>query len=188
MTLVILPGMDGTGLFLDPFILALGTGFDVKVVQYPTSPPLGYTELEDFVSAALPREGPFFILGESFSGPLAVALAAKDSSRLNGLILCASFVRNPRPGIAWLKPFIGIVPIGGAPIAALSYLLIGRCSASPLRAALSAALEKISPQRCARDCGPCWPSMCPPNSLASMSRSCICARSATAWFRARHRR
>ena len=69
-TLTILPGMDGTGLLLESFVAALGPGYTVKIVRYPGDVSWGYAELENFVRADLPETGPFFILGESFSGPL----------------------------------------------------------------------------------------------------------------------
>src|SRR5438105_3993436 len=89
--------MDGTGELFAPFVAALGREFNVKVVAYPTAAPLGYDELESVARAALPAEGPYVILGESFSGPIAISLAASGSPGLKGLVLCCSFVSNPRP-------------------------------------------------------------------------------------------
>ncbi|MGQ0798894.1 MAG: serine aminopeptidase domain-containing protein [Pseudomarimonas sp.] len=43
----------------------------------------------------LPRSEPYFLLGESFGGPLAIALAARQPRGLLGLVLCASFARYP---------------------------------------------------------------------------------------------
>lgn len=143
--LIILPGMDGTGLLLEAFIAALGPGFDVKVVRYPDTESAGYGELEVIARTALPQAGPFFILGESFSGPLAVTLASAFPDRVQGLILCASFVRNPRPGLSWLKPFIDLLPLSRAPAAALGYLLLGKHGSAEMRAALAETLARIAP-------------------------------------------
>ncbi len=145
-TLVILPGMDGTGLLHGPFISALGPGFDARVVRYPVDKPLGYAGLESAARAALPETGPFFVLGESFSGPIAVSLAASFPSRVQGLILCCSFVRNPRPGLAWVSPFLAMLPLRAAPMAALSHLLLGAASSSAWRALLAEALARVSPK------------------------------------------
>lgn len=144
MTLVILPGLDGTGLLLKPFVAALGSGFAITVVSYPVAEPLGYPELEALARAALPEEGPFVILGESFSGPIAVSLAADGSPRLKGVVLCCSFVRNPRPALAWLKPLLRITPLARAPLAALAWLLLGKSSSRALRAAFSQSLAMVS--------------------------------------------
>ncbi len=143
-TLVILPGMDGTGVFLEAFTAALGPDVVVTIARYPDDAQFGYAELEPIARAALPRDGPFFILGESFSGPLAVSLAAARPPGLKGVILCASFVRNPRPGLAWLKPFVPALPLARGPAAALSYLLLGKFASRALKTVLSEALTKIS--------------------------------------------
>ncbi|HEY5993855.1 MAG TPA: alpha/beta fold hydrolase [Gallionellaceae bacterium] len=143
--LIILPGMDGTGLLLERFIAALGPAFEVRVVRYPDEASWGYAELENVARAALPDSGPIFILGESFSGPLAVMLASERPAQIQGLILCGSFVRNPRPKLAWLKPFIRLLPVSGAARAALDFLLLGKHASAEMRMALSEALKRISP-------------------------------------------
>ena len=145
VTLVLLPGMDGTGTLFEAFAAALGTEFNVKVVSYPTTEPLGYPELESIARTALPSEGPFVILGESFSGPIAVSLAASCSSQLKGLVLCCTFVRNPRPVFSVLKPFVGVLPVTFAPVHFLIHLLLGRSFTTALRTALKQALAQVSP-------------------------------------------
>ena len=63
-------------------------------IAYPTHAPCGYDELLPLILAAIPP-GPFVVVGESFSGPLAVMLAARRPPGLRGLVLCASFVQFP---------------------------------------------------------------------------------------------
>jgi hypothetical protein len=41
ITLVLLPGMDGSGLLFADFISALGPEFRTQVVTYPDDPSLG---------------------------------------------------------------------------------------------------------------------------------------------------
>ena len=144
ITLVLLPGMDGTGELFGPFIAALDGEFNVKVVSYPTTAPLDYSELESFARAELPAEGPFVLLGESFSGPIAVCLAASAPHRLKGLILCCTFVRNPRPIFAGMRSLVGILPVALAPVRLLSHLLLGSFSTAPLRTALVKSLAQVS--------------------------------------------
>ena len=90
LTLILLPGMDGSGQLFAPLVTALGDGFNVKVVRYPVDLPLGYDGLEQIARAAIPPAGPVVLLGESFSGPIAVSLAASLGERLAGLILCCT--------------------------------------------------------------------------------------------------
>jgi len=143
-TLMLLPGLDGTGELFAPFVAALRSEFVVRVVRYPSTKPLSYESLESVAHAALPSDGPYVVLGESFSGPIAISLAAAASPQLKGLILCCSFARNPRPVFAPLRSLVNFLPVKLAPIALLSHLLLGRFSTTALRSALIRALAQVS--------------------------------------------
>lgn len=145
ITLVLLPGMDGTGTLFDSFVAAFaGSGKQVKIVKYSPIEALGYSDLEEVASAFLPKDGPFVILGESFSGPIAVSLAASRPSRLKGLVLCCSFVRNPHPFTTYLKPLIDVLPISGTSTSILRNILLGRFATDALRSALGKAISQVS--------------------------------------------
>jgi len=75
VTLVLLPGMDGTGELFSKFIETLAPGTESIVVRYPTTGALGYAELERIARSKLPTDRPFVILAESFSGPIGILLA-----------------------------------------------------------------------------------------------------------------
>jgi pimeloyl-ACP methyl ester carboxylesterase len=107
--------MDGTGVLFEPFTRALRVeGLDPTVVSYSGQRVEGYDELLNDVVAALPRSEPFIVIAESFSGPLAVRLAATSPPGLRGVVLCATFVRAPR----WfMRSFLE--PLASAPILAL---------------------------------------------------------------------
>src|SRR5258706_2862593 len=94
ITALLLPGMDGTGRLFTPLGRALGPRFETRVIAYPRDRVLTYGELG--AQIALPR-GPFVLVAESFSGPIAIALAASRPPGLVGLVLAASFARSPRP-------------------------------------------------------------------------------------------
>lgn len=143
-TVVLLPGMDGTGELFGPFRRALGTDVKVLVVSYPRDVPLDYLGLEQYVRTKLPRDEPFFLLGESFSGPVAISIAASKPSGLIGLILCSSFARMPRAGLAWLRPAVAWLPVKLAPVRIISWLLMGRYETVTLRAQLAASLNQVS--------------------------------------------
>jgi len=89
--------MDGTGDLFAPFCAALGDEYETIIVRYPPNEILGYGELTALAQSCLPGDRPFVLLAESFSGPVAITLAAEKRNGLAGLILCASFARNPRP-------------------------------------------------------------------------------------------
>jgi pimeloyl-[acyl-carrier protein] methyl ester esterase len=95
MKLVLLPGMDGTGILFEPLIRALPQELCPIVQSYPGDAPLTYEELLPRIQSALPVSDPFILLAESFSGPLALRIAATNPAGLKGVILCASFIYNP---------------------------------------------------------------------------------------------
>lgn len=93
---IFLPGMDGTGEFFAPFIKHLPATVEPVTIRYPGDQKLGYVELFDFVMKRLPT-GPFLLVAESFSGPLAVRIGASEPPGMIGGVVSASFVRNPLP-------------------------------------------------------------------------------------------
>ena len=134
ISLVLLPGLDGTGELFRPLLAELPGWIHPVVVSYPRTEELGYAELLPLAASFLPTDAPFVILGESFSGPLAVMLAAESPAGLKGVVLCASFVRKPfRTLPAWL----GMLCIG--PIFRL-WPAVLRLRSLPIRGELRALL------------------------------------------------
>ena len=95
MRVFALPGLDGTGDLFYPLVRAAPRGVTVETVAYPPDRPLGYDAHLEIARSRLPDTGRFLLLGESFSGPIAVRLAAEAPPGLVGLALCATFVRSP---------------------------------------------------------------------------------------------
>ena len=114
-TLVLLPGLDGTGKLFANFLKALDFSLIAQVVPYPPDVPLSYDELEPLVRAALPTRQPFVLLGESFSGPIAIRIAARPPPGLKGLILCVTFASNPFPNLAWARRLAAFLPLKSLP-------------------------------------------------------------------------
>lgn len=116
-TLVVLPGLDGTDVFFRPLLAVLPPSVHPVVVSFPVSGPTGYRELLDVVRKATADLPPFWVLGSSFSGPLAVLLAASAPARVRGIVLVASFVRSPRPDLeplrfALVSPVVWLIRAG----------------------------------------------------------------------------
>ncbi len=139
--LVLLPGLDGTGIMFDPFVQAL-EGFETRVVRYPIG-LTSYADCEGFARSFLPVDRPFLLLGESFSGPVAIALAAKRPAGLLGLVLCVTFARNPRPALAWTAPLLRILPPRQLPQALLRNLLFGPWVTESLSALARTMLPQV---------------------------------------------
>lgn len=104
--LALLPGMDGTGILFEPLLRTLPNEIKPVVASYPPEIPMTYEQLLPIVKESLPKHEPFILLGESFSGPLAIMAASEHPSNLRALILCASFIRNPIPWLPkWFRYF-----------------------------------------------------------------------------------
>ncbi len=112
--LVLLPGLDGTGDLFEPFLAHTPVEATVEVKRYPRTTFLGYEALEERLRGELPNR-PFWLLAESFSGPLAARLGAGGTPYLLGVVFAASFVRTPRP--FWLRvlpwPWFSRLPTPG---------------------------------------------------------------------------
>ena len=109
---MLLPGLDGTGLFFEPLLKALPSSHAVRVISFPTDKMLGYEQLSVLVTSHLP-DGPIILLGESFSGPLAAIIAHENQTWIRGLILAASFVSSPKPRfLRHFLPFPGLPQLG----------------------------------------------------------------------------
>jgi len=103
---ILLPGLDGSGRLYGPLLAAGPRGLSPEIVSYPPDLPLGYDALATLVRERLPR-GRFILVAESFSGPIAVRLAAERPEGLAALVLAATFLHaplNPR-----LHPIRGLV-------------------------------------------------------------------------------
>lgn len=121
---LLLPGLDGSGRLFRPLLEAGPRRLSPRVVPLPADVPLGYDEYLEVVRAALPRRGRFVLLAESFSGPLAVRLAAERPPGLAGLILAATFLHRPlAPWLAPLEPLVG-PPLFALPLLPLTIRLL----------------------------------------------------------------
>jgi pimeloyl-[acyl-carrier protein] methyl ester esterase len=142
--LVLLPGMDGTGELFAPLLTALGPDIAATVVRYPDK-PLDYTAHEEVAALALPLNSSYILLGESFSGPIAVSLAARAPRGLLGYVLCCSFVTPPRALLRPLRPLLGFVSPQRVSDAVAAYFLMGRFATPELRRLHSGVLKHVSP-------------------------------------------
>jgi len=142
---VVLPGLDGTTTLLDAFCSALSAlGVPARAVAYPPDRPLGYSELEPLARAQLSVSEPFVLLGESFSGPLAIRIAANPPRGLVGVVLSTTFARAPVPVFSPLASLVRFAPVR-PPMALLSWALLGHRATPQLRRQLASALRSVSP-------------------------------------------
>ncbi len=143
---LLLPGIDGSGRLFAPLLAAEPRGLAPEVVPYPPDRLLGYDALAALVRERLPA-GPFLLVAESFSGPLAVQLAAERPPGLAGLVLAATFLHRPLDAL--LHPVRGLVGAGlfGLPMPALlvRHLMAGHDAPRLLVSEVQAAVAAVSP-------------------------------------------
>lgn len=143
-TLILLPGMDGTGLMFEPLIAHLPKEWDIRVVRYPSNQVLGYEQLLTIVSQAIPSTGSYFLLGESFSGPIAIMLAATADNRLKGVMLCCSFIHCPLSVLHYFGGLLSQYPIVLMPQFIIETVLFGRFRSASLSRLLKAAMNGVA--------------------------------------------
>jgi len=97
MKWILLPGFDGTGILFAPLLRALPPGVEPVVVAYPADRTCSAKELVAIVLTHLPQSGPFVLIAESFSGPIALKAAARHPVPPAAVVLCASFAQCPAP-------------------------------------------------------------------------------------------
>ena len=147
MKIVLLPGLDGTGVLFRPFVRHLPQNLAPVVVSYPHDRELGYSELMPIVLQNLPRDEAFVLLGESFSGPLALMLAATRPAGLRAVVLCATFVRNPTwVRYPWLAYLVHPMAFRLYPQFSATKALLGGYSTSELRALTREAIGAVRPE------------------------------------------
>jgi pimeloyl-ACP methyl ester carboxylesterase len=150
-TLVLLPGMDGTGELFGDFIAALPPDVETVVGRYPRDEFVNYDELLKLVQKILPAR-PFVVVAESFSTPLAVMLAARSPKSLAAVVLCAGFVVSPlgkRSALAraLARPIIFRLP---PPESALKRFLLAPRASRAETTELKDAIRTVSPDVLAR--------------------------------------
>lgn len=145
LTLVLLPGLNGTiGLF-DPLLAVATDDYELMVIGYPTHEVKSYAELTDYVLEKISAiEGKFVVVGESFSGPIAVFLAANNIRGLSGIILVATFIRPPYFSFFNYLPWTLIFKLA-QPVYWLRINISSSNKASILKAA-SIELQKVKPR------------------------------------------
>jgi pimeloyl-ACP methyl ester carboxylesterase len=140
---VLLPGLDGTGRLFAPLLRELPAHLTVDVIAFPERSALGYEGLLAHVNEKLPEVGDFIVVAESFSGPLAIMLAAEHPRGLRGLVLCATFTTLASSWLQAALPAVSIVPPHAIPVRPLSWLLAGSAATAELRTMLRESLRSV---------------------------------------------
>lgn len=146
ITLVLLPGMDGTGKLFAQLLQQLPPHIAPEVISYPTSDKLSYQDLTGLVREQVPQRQPYLLLGESFSGPIAISLAASAGTQLKGVILSCTFARNPRQFLSKFGVLVPSVSIQSWSMPLLNQLLMGSFDDPIISNQLFEAITQVSPE------------------------------------------
>lgn len=144
---LLLPGLDGSGRLFAPLLDADPRAFHAEVLSYPPDEPLGYDELVARVRRRLPR-GRFVLLAESFSGPIAVRLAAERPPALAALVLAATFLHAPlNPLLHPIRGLVGARFFGlPMPAAVVRWFMAGNDAPDALVREVQRAIGAVSPE------------------------------------------
>lgn len=145
ITIVLLPGLDGTGVLYEQLAQQLAPDYMLQVRAYPSDQLWGYPQLLEFIRPQLPQH-PYLLLAESFSGPLGIMLAAEKPLHLKALVLCCTFGRNPLPAIKGLINAIDKLPWNELVHHWTALWLQGRYASAELSMLLEKALTMVPEQ------------------------------------------
>lgn len=105
-TVVLVPGLDGTGELFGPVIGALGEDFAPTIVRYGDDLKPFEAHVDDVVAALDAAPGPSLVVAESFGGPVATTAAARRPDKVRALLLVATFVTRPTATVLWMRPWL----------------------------------------------------------------------------------
>ncbi|MFC4993755.1 alpha/beta fold hydrolase [Rubritalea tangerina] len=140
-TYTLLPGLHGTSELYAPLIAALKP-HSYEAIEYPTDQAQDYDSLVHWLDQTLDWNIPRIFIAESFSGPIAMRLAAMHPDSAQQLVLAASFCAPPTtPNLALLplRPFFVLSP----PKKALKHFLVGNNAPPAQLDQLKTIIQKI---------------------------------------------
>lgn len=141
ITLVLAPGLDGTGLMFAPLLAALPSHIKTQVIRYPADGRWTLREYAHFLAGQMPA-GRVVVLGESFSSIVVLELLASKLRPIEAVIFSAGFAEPPQPGRLWLTriPVLPTLMIACAPRRMVRRHLLGS-SPTPQQIAVLASIR-----------------------------------------------
>src|SRR6476646_6886070 len=125
----LLPGLDGSGISLIPLRYALLlSGLDVKIIQYPQNAEWKYVDYAAYVCEEIKKISSgdeFSIFAESFAGPIVPYVYSYFNKKIEKIIFCATFIKNPIYGARAVKLINRFVKPSSFPSLAYSISFLG---------------------------------------------------------------
>ena len=152
VVVLLLPGMDGTGILFKEFVRRLPDGIDAKILRYPEDKYLTYEQLAELLICALPVNKPYVIIAESYSGPLAALLAAHPVGDLQAVVFVSSFVSFPCGPIGlWIAKVLPVFLFRPrAPAWILRWFLMNSSTTREIICEVQDVIARVNPEVLAR--------------------------------------
>ncbi|MEQ1652284.1 MAG: alpha/beta fold hydrolase [Hyphomicrobium sp.] len=142
--IVLLPGLDGSGELYADLERRLAGNLHVTIVRYPRARSMKYKDYVNYVRSEIGKRS-VVILGESFSGPIAIQLAAQFPEQVRGVVLTSTFLKNPWP--KWALSIVSRTDLHKVPHFLIEIALLGlrreRVLSSRLAAVIAALPREI---------------------------------------------
>lgn len=106
MIAILLPGLHGNGELFNPLSNLLSDSCTCIAIDYPDKELLPYEDLVTLVKSQLPSKEDFFIIAESFSGPIAYMISLNPPRNLKFVVYGASFIDNPNKFLLYFRRVI----------------------------------------------------------------------------------
>ena len=147
MRTLLLPGLDGTGRLFGPLVAAAPESMQTHVVGYPGDQSLGYDALAQRVLTQITPDAPYGIIAESFSGPIALRVAAAAARPPAWVVLVATFTQPPLAApLRWLARAASHAMFRlPQPKVALRHLLLGGDAPAELVDETHRAIRSVRP-------------------------------------------
>lgn len=106
MKIILLPGLDGTGLLFEKLKESFPENLDIEVISYELLEGISYSDQASEIANRF--EGiDIYIVGESYSGRVAYELFKIRGRRVKGIVFLASFISSP----SILSKLVGLLPV-----------------------------------------------------------------------------
>ncbi len=144
LTIVLLPGLDGTGTLYQQLGQQLAPDYELQVIAYPLDQQWGYPQLLDLSGHNYHKV--LICCWPSLFWPFGYLLAAEQPEHLKALVLCCTFGRNPLPAIKGLAGAVDKLPWNELVHHWTALWLQGRYASAELSALLEKALTMVPEQ------------------------------------------
>lgn len=142
MKIILLPGVDGSGILFEPFIKIFKSEVPVEVMPLTQDSDQSILNQVSIIENAVGDEEVILIV-ESYSGLLAYELAKRNKIQINQIFFFGCFLQPPSL-IGKIGRFLPVRLLNIIPSKVLAHILFNRWSSPELNQLLSQAIQSIN--------------------------------------------